>query len=125
MAPETVTLVGDGGSEFEFDLPLAPAFAAQVDAGQLRPVDGDVDTAIVLDEELAQADPVEEEPVEPDTEPDDDPVEDEPDEDNAGDPPPKVGAGSGTEAWAAYAQKLGIDTDGLKRAEIIAAVESK
>lgn len=38
--------------------------------------------------------------------------------------PPRNGAGSGVDAWRAYADYLGIDVDGLTRDEIIAAVDA-
>lgn len=38
--------------------------------------------------------------------------------------PPRTGAGSGKQAWAAFAASLGITTDGLSRDEIIAAVDA-
>lgn len=131
MAKETVILVGEGGSEFEFDLPLSPQFAAQVDAGQLRAVDGDAETAVAITEPEVEPDtgeteetPVSEDPDATDDDPDGEDEGEAPEGSDAGDPPPKVGAGSGTEAWAEYAQKLGIDTEGKKRADLIAAVEA-
>ena len=42
-----------------------------------------------------------------------------------GGPPPKAGAGSGLEAWLAYAKDQGFDIDGEpKRDELIAALEA-
>jgi hypothetical protein len=42
----------------------------------------------------------------------------------AGDPPPKAGRGSGRDAWAAYADSVGVEVeDGWSRNDIIAAVE--
>lgn len=38
--------------------------------------------------------------------------------------PPRNGAGSGVDAWRAYADYLGINVDGMSRDEIIAAVDS-
>lgn len=38
--------------------------------------------------------------------------------------PPRNGAGSGIAAWRAYADSLGIATEGLTRDEIIAAVDA-
>lgn len=97
----SVRLQGAGGSIFEFDLPLSKVIAKQLDKGELRPVDDDAKTAIEVNEE---------EPTSAGDAPDG--------------PPPKVGAGSGTEAWAAYAQSLGLDVEGMKRADIIAKVEA-
>lgn len=37
-------------------------------------------------------------------------------------PPPMRGKGSGLDAWVAYADRLGIDVDGLSRDEIVDAV---
>lgn len=38
--------------------------------------------------------------------------------------PPKVGKGSGADAWSAFAAEIGVDVEGKGRAEIIAAVEA-
>lgn len=48
MAPETVRLLGEGGVEWEFELPLAEPYADQVKAHTLRPAD-DKSTAALAD----------------------------------------------------------------------------
>lgn len=48
MAPDTVRLVGEGGVEWEFELPLAETYADQVKAHTLRPAD-DKSAAAVAD----------------------------------------------------------------------------
>jgi hypothetical protein len=45
--------------------------------------------------------------------------------DPVGDPPARYGPGSSRDAWAAYANLLGIHTDGLTRAEIIGACDAR
>lgn len=48
-----------------------------------------------------------------------------PDPGDADGPPPKVGAGSGRDAWAAYADAKGFQVEaGDKRADIIAALDA-
>lgn len=45
------------------------------------------------------------------------------DDDEDGDgPPPKVGPGSGTDRWAAYAAEHDVDVEGLNKTGIIAAL---
>jgi hypothetical protein len=66
-----------------------------------------------------EADESEAEELEPEAEPEPEP-EPEP-EDQA---PPRAGAGSGRDVWAAYAESQGVEvTDDMTRDEIIAAVE--
>jgi hypothetical protein len=52
------------------------------------------------------------------------PAEDEEESVTPAEMPPKTGPGSGHEEWEAYADSLGVEHDGMHRAEIIAAVEA-
>lgn len=103
----SVNLVGQGSVVWTFDLPLAESFADQVRRGRLRAADEE--SAQLLAESGVFADP---EPEAASTA-------------DADGPPPMVGAGSGRNAWAAYAEQLGIDvTAGMKKAEIVEAVKA-
>lgn len=57
MAPDTVRLLGEGGVEWEFELPLAETYADQVKAHTLRPADDK--SAAALADLLAPAAPAE------------------------------------------------------------------
>ena len=45
-------------------------------------------------------------------------------DDVAGGRPPVSGPGSGLKAWVAYAEALDIDTEGMTKADLVAAVEA-
>ena len=94
-AAKTVELVGEGGVRWTFSLPLSEVYADQLAKGMLSPVDMD---PADLEVEAEEAPSIE--------------------------APPKVGPGSGRDEWAKYADSLGIDTSGMGRAEIIAAIEA-
>ena len=108
----TVTLIGSGGSEFTFDLPLRHPFDEQVAKGQLQPKGS-------KDREKLTASGVIEPAVEAESQ-------------TAGEssastegPPPKSGKGSGRGAWADYASSIGVAvSDDDKKADIIANVEA-
>lgn len=147
-----VRLIGEGSVEWTFELPLTEVFADQVRKGSLRPADDESAAAVAsilveAEEEAELEAAVEEEPIvdepDPEEEPDDEepegdaePDDDEPDdpgegEEGDGDPaeekpeaPPVTGRGSSTEAWVAYAKAIGLDPEGMTRAEIIKAAEA-
>lgn len=65
--PETVTLVGEGGVEWEFELPLSEVFADQVKGNKLAPKSDDdrakvADLFVSEDGELAPAAPASADP---------------------------------------------------------------
>lgn len=106
--PASVTLRGEGGVLWEFDLPLSEVYADQVKHGRLTAADDEA--ARLLAKSGVFADTESAAPAEGD----------------AGGPPPMAGSGSGRNAWAAYAEQLGIDvTDEMTKAEIVAAVKAQ
>ncbi|MGH3029269.1 MAG: hypothetical protein ACRDNE_00605 [Gaiellaceae bacterium] len=109
--PATVILKGEGGAEFEFDLPLSAPYAEQVRQGKLRGADEKSAKALAASgvregESVEAAASESEEPQVPTG------------------PPPKVGKGSGKAAWVTYAENVGIDPAGKSRAELIKASEA-
>lgn len=104
----SVMLRGEGGSVWEFALPLSETYADQVRRGRLQAADSKSAEALaasgVFAEPGAEADAS---------------------EPAAEGPPPMVGRGSGRDAWASYAKSIGIDVpEGMKKADIVAAVKA-
>lgn len=97
---DSVMLRGEGGALIRCSLPLRGAYADQFAQGKLVAADDQSRAALAVPDEAPQ----------------------EPDPQSV---PPKVGPGSSRDAWAAYAESQGIDTSGMGRAEIIAAVEGE
>jgi hypothetical protein len=100
-----------GGS---IDLATLAEMYAECDDDELKAHYAEVaaESGVDLGEQATEPEVVEAEPV-PEPEP----------EDQA---PPRAGAGSGRDVWAAYAESQGVEvTDDMTRDEIIAAVEEE
>lgn len=116
--PDTVELRGEGGASWRFRLPLKPAYKDQVLKGKLMAADAEsaktlAGSGVFNVEAQASGEAVGEGST----------------EEAATAPtgmPPKVGKGSGRDAWNAYAESIGIDASELSsRAEVIKAVEAQ
>lgn len=128
MATGTVSLRGEGGVLWDFELPLSEDYAEQVRRGRLTAADADSAKALAKsgvwrDDALEHDVPAEPAP-EPNTstatETTTETTDDEPK------PPPMVGAGSGRDAWAGYAKAIGLTVpDDMKKAAIVAAVKAR
>lgn len=102
----SVTLRGEGGVLWDFELPLSEVYADQVRRGRLTAADEDSEKALAKSgvSEAATASP---------------------DAGGEAEEPPMAGSGSGRNAWAAYAEAIGLAvTNGMTKAEIVEAVKA-
>ena len=130
MAPLTLKVQGEGGGVWDMDVPPAGSharehFDAKIASGQLLVLGDDEETmspaaAAELIKHEGGLTPLITRKVrgpQP-TEDDDDPEHD------GLVAPPKVGTGSGRDAWAVYATPKGVDVDAMNKTEIIAALDA-